>query len=255
MTTKTIVIVGENLLAKELFNMFQDIGLYQVFHHYFTNNQIDVVIETTNLDLNEKKRNLQEMEAVISSNTLILSSSLQITATETASWLQHPNRLIGFGTFSNFKDGDLIEVALPLQADSSYLQSAKEVFSSIGQEIEQVEDEVGLVYPRILAMIINEAAFALMEQTATADAIDEAMKKGTNYPFGPFEWAEKIGLDDVYAVLTGLHREIGEERYRPAPLIKKLVYAGWVGGDTNKCFYHYQNRKVRSFQNERSGHY
>ena len=100
-------------------------------------------------------------------------------------------------------------------------------------------------------MIINEAAFALTEGTAAAEAIDQAMKKGTNYPFGPLEWAEKIGLDDVYAVLSGLYRQFGEERYRPAPLIRKLVHAGWVGGDTDKGFYHYQNRKAKEFSKMR----
>lgn len=92
-------------------------------------------------------------------------------------------------------------------------------------------------------MIVNEAAYALSEQTAEAEAIDVAMKKGTNYPMGPLEWANEIGLDDIFAVLSGLYRELGEERYRPAPLIRKLVYAGWIGGETDKCFYHYQNSK------------
>ncbi|MEH7379303.1 3-hydroxyacyl-CoA dehydrogenase family protein [Bacillus sp. JJ1533] len=242
MTNKTVVIVGENLLAKELSQSFQENEKVHLVDSKQMNEQVDVVIETTNLNKEEKKRRIQEIEASVSPTTLILSTTLSVTVTEVASWLTSPDRVVGFGTFANFKEGSLIEVALPLQADPSYVQIAANIFSLIGQDIELVEDEVGFVFPRILSMIVNEAAYALTEQTAEAESIDIAMKKGTNYPMGPLEWAEKIGLDDIYAVLSGLYRELGEERYRPAPLIRKLVYAGWIGGETDKCFYHYQNR-------------
>jgi 3-hydroxybutyryl-CoA dehydrogenase len=243
MTIKTVAIVGDNLIAKELSTSFQDNPRVHLIDEKALNDQVDVVIETMNLDKEEKKRRIGEIEASVSPTTLILSTSLGVTATEVASWLFHPERLIGFGTFANFRKGSLIEVALPLQADASYLQAAADTFSFINQDIEVVEDEVGFVFPRILSMIVNEAAYALSEQTAEAEAIDVAMKKGTNYPMGPLEWAGEIGLDDIFAVLSGLYRELGEERYRPAPLIRKLVYAGWIGGEIDKCFYHYQNRK------------
>ncbi|RFB15413.1 3-hydroxybutyryl-CoA dehydrogenase [Bacillus sp. HNG] len=242
MTTKTIVIVGDNLLAKELSHSFQEIEQIRLVDPKLLDEQVDVVIETTNLDKGEKKRRIQEIEASVSSTTLILSTTLGVTATEVASWLNNPDRVVGFGAFANFKEGNLIEVAMPLQADPRYVHAVADIFSLINQDVELVEDEVGFVFPRILSMIVNEAAYALTEQTAEAEAIDVAMKKGTNYPKGPLEWAERIGLDDIYAVLSGLYRELGEERYRPAPLIRKLVYAGWIGGETDKCFYHYQNR-------------
>jgi 3-hydroxybutyryl-CoA dehydrogenase len=248
MTSKSIVVVGENLLAKELFQAFQEGGKEEISYNEFSAfNHVDVVIETTNLDLEKKKRILQEIESIVNSSTLILTTTLQVTATEAASWLRYPERLVGFGTFANFKKGKLIEVASPLQADLNHFQMAKETFRAIEQDTEVVEDEVGLVFTRILSLIINEAAFALTEGTADVEAIDTAMKKGTNYPLGPLEWAEEIGLDDVYAVLLGLHKQFGEERYRPAPLIKKLVQAGWVGGETDRCFYHHQNRKTKEF--------
>lgn len=242
MTTKSVVIAGDNLLAKELSKSFQDHPLVQLVGEQLKNAQVDVVIETTNLDKEEKKRRLREIEASVSPTTLILSTTLSVTATEVASWLTTPERVVGFGTFANFKEGSLIEVSLPLQADRDYINQAATIFSLINQEVELVEDEVGLVFPRILSMIINEAAYALTEQTAEAQSIDIAMKKGTNYPKGPLEWAAEIGLDDIYAVLSGLYRELGEERYRPAPLIRKLVYAGWIGGETDKCFYHYKKQ-------------
>ncbi|WP_010677545.1 3-hydroxyacyl-CoA dehydrogenase family protein [Bacillus timonensis] len=249
MTSKSVAIVGDNLIAKELSNAFQENPQVQLIDSKLINTQVDVVVETTNLDKSEKKRRIREIEASVSPTTLILSTTLGVTATEVASWLSHPERLIGFGTFANFRKGSLIEVAMPLQAAPGYVQVASDTFSLINQDIELVEDEVGFVFPRILSMIVNEAAFALTEQTAEAEAIDVAMKKGTNYPMGPLEWAEEIGLDDIYAVLNGLYRELGEERYRPAPLIRKLVYAGWTGGETDKCFYHYQKQSTLSSRN------
>ncbi|MFC0558380.1 3-hydroxyacyl-CoA dehydrogenase family protein [Halalkalibacter alkalisediminis] len=248
MSSKSIVVVGENLLAKELFRALEKSEKNAVFFYEFpTNDPVDVVIETENLDLELKKKNLQDIESRVSAETLILTSTLQVTATEAASWLSQPERLIGFGTFANFHEGQLIEIAAPLQANFDYVQVATNTFLAIEQETEVVEDEVGLVFPRILSLIINEAVFALTEGTAAVDAIDTAMKKGTNYPLGPLEWAEKIGIDDVYSVLLGLYKQFGEERYRPAPLIKKLVQAGWIGGETDKGFYHYQKRKTKEY--------
>ena len=248
MSNKSIVIVGENLLAKELFHAFNKNIKASVLYNEFPNmDEIDVVIETVNLDLELKKKNIQDIESHVSAKTLILTSTLQVTATEAASWLSQPERLIGFGTFANFHEGQLIEIAAPLQANIDFVQTATNTFQAIEQETEVVDDEVGLVFPRILSLIINEAAFALTEGTAAVDAVDTAMKKGTNYPLGPFEWAEKIGIDDVYSVLLGLYKQFGEERYRPAPLIKKLVQAGWIGGETDKGFYHYQKRKTKEY--------
>ncbi|PLR81286.1 3-hydroxybutyryl-CoA dehydrogenase [Bacillus sp. V33-4] len=246
MATKGILVAGGNMLAKELFHSIQTHRSDQVsFNDFSVISNIDAVFETENLDLEQKKKNLQEIESNVTPSTLILTTTLGVTATEAASWLSYPERVVGFGTFTGFTEGKLIEVAPSLQADPHYLKKAKEAFLTIGQEIEIVDDEVGLIFPRILSMIINEAAFAMIEGTASVEDIDEAMKKGTNYPLGPLEWAEKIGLEDVYSVLKGLYRQFGEERYRPAPLIRKLIHAGWVGGEKEKGFYHYQKSKER----------
>ena len=196
-----------------------------------------IVIEMNNLDLEKKKEDLQKAEKWYGENTLILSTTLGISATEAASFLKHPSRLIGYGFFGSWEDIKLVELAPALQSKSTYIDQAAAFFQALGKETEVVQDEVGLVFPRVLSLIINEAAFALTEGIATAEEIDLAMQKGTNYPMGPLAWADKIGIDNVYAVLKGLYRNLGEERYRPAPLIRKMVHAGWLGERTGKGFY------------------
>ncbi|KGA95673.1 3-hydroxybutyryl-CoA dehydrogenase [Alkalihalobacillus alcalophilus ATCC 27647 = CGMCC 1.3604] len=242
MSKKSLAIFGEHLLANALADAFLETD-FQV-----SVNQADphthIVIETNHL-VEEKRQAMEKIETMVAEEALIVTSCLTFTATEIGSWMAHPERLIGFATYANFSEHELVEVAKPLQADSVYLAKTAELFQKIGLSVEVVEDEVGMVYPRILALIINEAAYALTEKIASAKAIDTAMKKGVNYPLGPLEWAEKIGIEDVYAVLAGLYRQFGEERYRPAPLIKKLVFAKWVGGETKKGFYHYDHFKNR----------
>src|SRR5207302_9022002 len=101
--------------------------------------------------------------------------------------------------------------------------------SSLGKTPVTVGDSVGLLAPRIVSLIVNEASQALMEGVASAADIDAAVRLGANYPQGPLEWADAIGLDTVYAIIDGLQTEYGEDRYRPSPLLTKMVMAGWTG--------------------------
>jgi 3-hydroxybutyryl-CoA dehydrogenase len=109
-----------------------------------------------------------------------------------------------------------------------------------------VKDTPGLTFPRILSLIINEAARSLEEGVASAEEIDVAMRLGVNYPQGPLKWADQIGLDEVLAVLEGLQRETGEDRYRPATLMKKLVIAGFLGETSGRGFYTYKEGQVKA---------
>ena len=104
-----------------------------------------------------------------------------------------------------------------------------------------VADGPGLVRARILCCLINEAIGALMEGVAIVEDIDKAMRLGTNYPFGPLAWADQIGLDTVLGVMTGLHKEWGEDRYRPSPLLRRKVLAGHLGKKSGRGFYIYDS--------------
>lgn len=206
--------------------------------------RIQLAVEVTSLDLDLKKDTISKLDAVLAPHVPILTTSLAITATEIGSWTTAPERVCGFGTLIPLAERELFEVAPALQTAESVLNEVKMFIESLGKEAAVVEDEVGLVFPRILSLIINEAIFTVMEGTATAGDIDIAMKKGTNYPYGPLEWADRIGLDEVYAIIRGLHRDLAEERYRPAPLLRKMVLAGRVGQRSRQGFYIYEGQEV-----------
>lgn len=242
-----IAVAGRNALADALLEAFRhseqvECTVWTPEYH----GPCDLVVETENRDLAAKKQALLDIESSISANTPILTSTLGISATEAASWLKKPQRVMGFAAFADLAHAELIECMLPLQGESAGFQAvAEKVFQSIGKEVEWVQDETGGVFPRILSMIINEAAFALMEKIASPEDIDAAMRMGTNYPFGPLAWGDRVGLDDVYAVLSGLHRDLGEDRYRPAPLLRKLVLAGWHGQKAGRGFYNHEQEEAK----------
>ena len=127
-------------------------------------------------------------------------------------------KLFGFNGHPTFIERDLLEVTIYKETERDYLE---DLIGQLGLAIEVVDDRVGMVTPRIIAMIINEAFYTVMEGTATKEDIDLGMKLGTNYPMGPFEWAKKWGMNNVYEVLDALYEDTKEERYKICPLLKK----------------------------------
>jgi 3-hydroxybutyryl-CoA dehydrogenase len=153
--------------------------------------------------------------------------------------------VVGFGAAApQARQSDRTRARL---ADRSihFRQSAK-ILCQSRPETAVVEDTVGLILPRIVCCLVNEAAYALMENVAQPRGIDTAMKLGTNYPYGPLEWGDLIGLDIVLAVLRGLYDEYGDDRYRPAPLLKQMVRAGRLGKKSDHGFYDYSEKRSRS---------
>jgi 3-hydroxybutyryl-CoA dehydrogenase len=246
-TNNTVLLTGESVLLPELKELFAGKDYEVVTEKAVENDakKIGLAVEVSNVDLELKKSVIQKLDRELPPDVPILTTSLGVSATEVASWTRHPERVCGFGTFRPLSERKLLELAPGLRTSMKTLKRAEAFFQSLGKNTAVVQDETGLVFPRVLSLIINEAVFAVMEGTATPQDIDIAMKKGTNYPYGPLEWADQIGLDEVYAVIHGLHRDLAEERYRPAPLLRKMVLAGMLGVRSGEGFYTYSGETAR----------
>jgi 3-hydroxybutyryl-CoA dehydrogenase len=194
-----------------------------------------IAIELTNIDVLTKKKNLEKLAKALPETAPILSSSITITATEQSAWIVGKHRLVGIAALPTFIEKSLVEVAPTIYTPMETLEVVSRFFLTIGKEIEIVQDRVGMVLPRILCQVINEAAFAITEDIAAPDDIDKALTLGMHFPLGPIEWAEQIGLDQVYAVLTALHTDLQEERYRIAPILKQMALTGvwWKQSSTH----------------------
>jgi len=184
---------------------------------------ISLAIELTNIDTVAKRENIEHLGAALADGTPILSSSLTTTATEQSSWISGRHRLIGIAALPTFIYTPLVEIAPTIYSPTETVEVTKRFFHSLGKKIEIVQDRIGMVLPRILCRIINEAAFAIMEDIASPEDIDTALKLGVHFPLGPFEWADRIGWKQIAAVLAALHHDLQEERYRVAPLLKQLA--------------------------------
>ena len=185
-----------------------------------------VAIEVTNISSEAKRKNLADLDKALRPATPILSSSVTMLMAEQVSWVARPRRVIGIGALPSLLDGGLMEFAPSALTDEETLASAKEFAAALEKEPAVVQDSVGLVLPRILCMLANEACFARMEGVSSGEDIDTAMRLGTNYPRGPMEWAERIGARQVLAVVAALHASYGEDRYRPAPFLRKAAFYG-----------------------------
>lgn len=187
---------------------------------------VSVGLELSNINLAQKRKNVEKLDISLPATAPLLCSSVTVSATEQSSWVQQKYRLIGIGALPTFIGKQLVEVAPTVFSPKETLEVVTRFYSSLGKEIELVQDRVGMVLPRILCQIINESIFAVSDDVATPKDIDTAMKLGANYPGGPIEWAEQIGVKQVCAVLTALQNDMNEDRYRVSPLLKQMSIAG-----------------------------
>lgn len=197
---------------------------------------IDLIAESIRI----KQMAVSAFEVALPRDAVLITSALSTSTTQVATWLRRPESVVGFGALPPLAQGSVVELAGGLRTDATALEQARAFFDSIDVETAVVKDNVGLVLPRIVCGLINEAARALAEGVADANGIDAAMKLGTRYPHGPLEWGDMIGLDVVLAVMQGLQEDLGEERYQPAPLLRQYVRAGWLGKKSGRGFYEYE---------------
>ncbi len=199
----------------------------------------DLVIEAVVEDLSLKQDIFRQADGLSQEKAIIASNTSSISITRLASVTRRPQQVIGMHFMNPVPLMRLVEVIRGLQTSDETLKTILQVCRQMGKEPIEANDSPGFISNRILCPMINEAIFALQEGIGSREAIDSVMKLGMNHPIGPLALADFIGLDVVLAVMEILHRDLGEDKYRPAYLLRKMVAAGHLGRKTGRGFYEY----------------
>jgi 3-hydroxybutyryl-CoA dehydrogenase len=204
---------------------------------------VDLAIEAIPEQLSLKQALFKRLDAQVRPDAVLASNTSSVSITALASATRRPERVLGMHFFNPVPAMELVELIRGLATSDTTLAAGRAFVERLGKRPVEVAEAPGFLVNRILIPMLNEAVFALEGGVASAEDIDVAMKLGTNQPMGPLALADLIGLDTVLAICESLHAEFGDDKYRPAPLLRRYVAAGWLGKKARRGFHDYESRR------------
>nr|WP_280518580.1 3-hydroxybutyryl-CoA dehydrogenase [Lederbergia wuyishanensis] len=200
---------------------------------------VDIVIEAATENMDVKKAIFAKLDGIAPEHTILASNTSSLPITEIAAATSRPEKVIGMHFMNPVPVMKLVEIIRGLATGDEVYETIERMAKVLGKVPVEVNDFPGFVSNRVLMPMINEAIYTLYEGVATKEAIDEVLKLGMNHPMGPLTLADFIGLDTCLYIMETLHEGFGDDKYRPCPLLRKYVKAGWLGKKTGRGFYTY----------------
>ncbi|PYF07510.1 3-hydroxybutyryl-CoA dehydrogenase [Ureibacillus chungkukjangi] len=202
---------------------------------------VDIVIEAATENMEIKQSIFRELDGIAPKHAILATNTSSLPITEIAAVTQRPEQVIGMHFMNPVPVMKLVEIIRGLATADEVYEAVEEMTRKLSKTPVEVNDFPGFISNRILLPMINEAIYALYEGVATKEAIDDVMKLGMNHPMGPLTLADFIGLDTCLSIMEILHDGLGDSKYRPCPLLRKYVAAGWLGRKTGRGFYVYED--------------
>lgn len=202
--------------------------------------EVDLVIEAAVENMEIKQSIFKQLDTIAQPHTILATNTSSLPITEIAAVTNRPEKVIGMHFMNPVPVMQLVEIIRGLATADEVYKSVEEMTTKLGKTPVEVNDFPGFVSNRILLPMINEAIYALYEGVASKEAIDNVMKLGMNHPMGPLTLADFIGLDTCLSIMEILHEGLGDSKYRPCPLLRKYVAAGWLGKKSGRGFYEYE---------------